>query len=147
MKMNQRGQALIETVAFFMAFSGLIICLLGLTQWFTVRQKLLVAAREAALLYSSGDIQRDKVQSLVSHYLTTGSPALAQERIKIDVGPYSGFQAKLFSLDQVTIHYTIQSSWIRAIGLNPTMEETCILKHAPHYGPPFQTLWGPPYPY
>lgn len=145
--MNHHGQALIETATFFLVFSGLMICLLGFTQWFTARQKLLAATREAALLYSSGRMTPSEVRDQTMHYLTTGSLALTQNGLSITMGPYGGLQAKLFSLDQVTVRLTLQSSWWQYLGLNPTMEETCIIKHAPHYGPPFQKEWGPPYPY
>jgi hypothetical protein len=145
--MNDRGQALIETALFFLEFSGLLVCLLAMTQWFTTRQKILMATREAALLYSSGHFQRDEVRDMVFHYLTTGSPVLDRGRISVKMGPSKGFQAKLFSLDVITIKYVLPSNWLKAIGLNPNLEETCIIKHASHYGPPFQTLWGPPFPW
>jgi Flp pilus assembly protein TadG len=141
--MNRNGQALIETAVFSLMFSGLMVCLLGFTQWFTVRQKILLATREAALLYSSGRMEPEEVRTLVSRYLAAGSPALTDKNLRIAIGQDNGPQAKFFDLDKVTVRYTIQSNWIQALHLDPTMEETCIIKHAPHYGPPFQRLWGP----
>ena len=145
--MNNRGQALIETAAFFLMFSGLLAMFLGFTKWFTVRQKVLLGAREAALLYSSGRMTDQDVKAQVRRYLTTGTPALAGDRLEINISDYSGLQAHFLELDQITVRYTSQSRWYRYIGVNPTMEETCIIKHATHYGPPLQKLLGPPIPY
>ena len=84
--MTRHGQALIETAAFFMVFSGLLVCLLGFTQWFAVRQKILMGTREAALLYSSGRMKPVQVRAQVIHYLSTGAPALADyQRIFVDM--------------------------------------------------------------
>jgi hypothetical protein len=141
---NNRGQALIETAAFFLMFSGLMAMFLGFTKWFTVRQKILLGAREAALLYSSGRMTVEEVQTQVRRYLTTGNPALVGDRLQITIEPYGGL---LLELDKATVRYTSQSRWYRWIEINPTMEEICIIKHATHYGPALQKFLGPPVPY
>ena len=140
---NQRGQALIETAVFFLMFSALMASFLGFTKWFTIRLKILSGAREAALLYSSGRMTSEEVKTQVRRYLTTGSPALAPGRLQIDIGTYGPI---ISTVDQITVRYTSQSRWYRYININPTMEETCMIKHASHYGPEFQKLWGPPVP-
>jgi hypothetical protein len=140
---NSRGQALIETAVFFLMFSTLIAAFLGFTKWFTIRLKILSGAREAALLYSSGRMTSDEVKTQVQRYLTTGSPALAASRLQIDIGRYG---PSFLDMDQVTVRYTSQSRWFRYININPTMEETCMIRHAAHYGPLLQKLWGPPVP-
>jgi len=144
---NERGQALIETAMFFLVFSTLMAMFLGFTKWFTIRLKILQATREAALLYSSGRMTSEEVGAQVRRYLTTGSPALASGRIQIELRHDSGPQSAFLELDRVTVRYRSESGWYRYVGLNPTMEESCIIKHATHYGPPLQKLLGPPVPY
>ena len=145
--MNRRGQALIETAAFFLMFSSLLAAFLGFTKWFTIRLKILSACREAAILHSSGRMRPEEVRTQVRRYLATGSPALAEDRIQIELAADSGIQSTLLQLDKITVRYTSRSRWYRYLSLSPTMEETCIIKHATHYGPPLQTLLGPPVPY
>jgi Flp pilus assembly protein TadG len=145
--MNERGQALIETAMFFLVFSALMAVFLGFTKWFTIRLKILQATREAALLYSSGRMTSEEVRAQVRRYMTTGSPALAAERIQIELARDSGGWSVVYELDRVTVRYRSESGWYRYVGLNPTMEETCIIKHATHYGPPLQKFLGPPVPY
>ena len=142
-----RGQALVETAFFFLMFATLMASFLGFTKWFCVRQKVLLGAREAALLYSSGRMTVEEVQAQVRRYLTTGSPALVADRLQVDIGTYDGLQAQFLELDRITVRYTSQSRWYRYVGINPVMEETCIIKHAIHYGPPLQKFLGPPVPY
>ena len=61
--MNNHGQSLIETAAFFMALSVLLTGLAGFTKWFSVREKLLLAAKQGALLYSSGHWTRAETEA------------------------------------------------------------------------------------
>ena len=140
--MSIRGQALIESVPFFLILFGLMATLIAFTQWFLIHQKLLIAAREGAMLYSSGRFNKEETRVQIQSYLEKGTFALEDQRIQIDVGPWQGPQAKLFQLDEVRVRY-VPSSWLRDF-FKQTLEEKCVIKHAPHYGPPFQTLYGPP---
>lgn len=142
MKANQ-GQALIEVVAFLMALILMIVCFLGFTKWFLVKQKLLSATRQGAMLYSSGRMSERDVKRHLRRYLTTGSPALVEGRLSIQVGHRIGFQDVLDQFDIVKVRYTSQSPWYQYTHLNPTLEEKCIIKHAATYGPDVQPLYGP----
>ncbi|HVO33455.1 MAG TPA: hypothetical protein VMU17_06020 [Elusimicrobiota bacterium] len=143
--MNCRGQALVETVGLLLVYGVLLSSFAGFTKWFLIRQKLLMAAREAAFLYSSGHFDVDAVRNRVVHYLATGSPTLVGRNVRIVIGGARDKRAKAFHLDEVRIRYQPTSELVRLI--QPTMEETCIIKHAPHYGPPWQTLFGPAVPW
>lgn len=143
--MSHQGQALIESIPFFLVLFGLLGALAIFAQWFLIHQKLLMAAREGALLYSSGRFARAVVRRKVRAYLEKGPLALEGQRLSIDVGRWKGKQAKLFQLDEIKVSYK-PSSWLQRY-FEETMEEKCVIKHAPHYGAPYQTLYGPPVPW
>ena len=146
--MNARGQALVEVAVFFLLLAVLLACLLGFTRWITLRQKLLLAAREGALLYSSGRMTVEEVQEHIRGFLRNGSPVMDVKRLEfVSMGPCPGWRAKVLELDQITLRYSSPSPWYRYLGIDPTLEETCIIKHASHYGPPLQKFFGPPLPY
>ena len=145
--MKHHGQALIEVPVFFIALSILLAGLVGFTQWFSIRQKLLLAAKQGALLYSSGHMKRAEVRKYMRDYLCSGSPVLDPNGIKVSVGPLGGAQAWLYELDQSVAQYTQPGGWLSLLKVDPTIVEKCVVKHAPHYGTPFQTLYGPPVSY
>src|SRR5579872_4559444 len=147
MKMNHHGQALIEVAAFFMVLTLFLAGLVGFTQWISIREKLLLAAKQGALLYSSGHIQRAEVEQYMRLFLTTGSPILDPNEIKVSVGPMRGIQERLYELDQSVVQYAQPGGWCELLRVDPRMTEKCVVKHAPHYGAPFQTLYGPAVPY
>ena len=140
--MSEKGQALIESIPFFLVLFGLLGALVVFAQWFLIHQKLLIAAREGAMLYSSGRFNRGVVRRKVCAYLERGSLALEDRRLKVEVGRWQGKQAKLFQLDEVKVSY-LPHSWLPRF-FEQTMEEKCVIKHAPHYGAPYQTRYGPP---
>jgi hypothetical protein len=142
--MNRRGQALVEVAAFLFLTASLLGLFLGFTQRILVRQKILMAARQGAMLYSSGRFRADEVENLMRHFLANGFPSLEPSRMDLAAGRSGGFHGVLFQLDRVHVRYTIQSRWVRALGLNPTMEETCVIKHAAPYGLAWQPFYGPP---
>ena len=142
---GNRGQATIETVAFFMTLTIMIVCLLGFTKWFLLRQKLLIGARHGALLYSSGRMTEEEVRQSLIKFFTTGSPTFSRGRLSIQIGSYRPDPiATIAQLDIVKIRYTSQSSWYRFTRLNPVLEEKCIIKHAVTFGPGLQPVYGPP---
>lgn len=147
MTVNQRGQALIETPVFFLALAILLAGMVGFTQWISVREKLLLAAKQGALLYSSGHMKRAEVEQYMRRYLMTGSPALDPNGIKVSVGPLGGAQGWLYELDQCVAQYTRSGGWCALLGVAPSMKEKCVVKHAPRYGAPLQNLYGPAVPY
>lgn len=146
--MNTRGQALIETAVFFLALSVLLGGLAGFTKWIAVREKLLLAAREGALLYSSGHWQRSEVEDRMRQFLTNGSPPLNPDGIQVSVHPLSGSIMGWFSgLDESDAQYTPPGGWNYLLGANPTIKEKCVIKHAPQYWAPQQPWGGPAVPY
>src|SRR5579864_2283438 len=100
MMANHRGQALIEVAAFFITLPILLAGLVGFTQWISVREKLLLAAKQGALLYSSGHMKRAEVEQYMRRYLIAGSPALDPNGIKVSVGPFGSAQGWFYELDQ-----------------------------------------------
>jgi hypothetical protein len=142
----ESGQALIEAVAFFMTLILMVVCMLGFTKWFMVKQKMLMAVRQGALLYSSGRVTEEEVRQRLTQYLTSGSPSLVQNRLTIDVGGYTMLNPFSLNdqLDIVRIRYKSQSPWYSFTNLNPNLEEKCIIKHAATYGPGLQPFYGPP---
>jgi len=151
--MTTKGQALIEMAMFVLLSTSLIGAFLGFTKSFLIRQELLLAAREGMLLYSSGHFTIPEVKDRINTFLAGGSPALVQEQIQVMMGhagdagapnPIGTLQATLVGLDYITVRYTTNSTWIQQLLIDPTMEETCYIKHANGYGPSIPALWGPP---
>ena len=141
---NKSGQVMIECIAFFLVMAALLSCFLSLTKWFLIRQRLLVAVREAALLYSSGRFTKGEVEAHIKSMLAQGMPALASERVQVFCEPASGWQAHVLVLDHIRVQYRPTSAWVRRA--QPVMEEQCTIKHAAHYGPLSPKFWGPPVP-
>jgi len=147
MSRRQSGQALVEWAFLLPLYTMLFSAIVAFALWFSIRHELLVAVREAALLYSSGRITPDETRHLVQQDLLHGTPSLDVVPDDIYVGPYSGFQARLFRLDEVRIVYhprRFLSRWIFE-----DMHEQCVIKHAPSYWQtdiPGANL-GPPIPW
>jgi hypothetical protein len=140
--MNCRGQALIESVPFFMVVAGLIGIVLNFSQWFLTHQKLLIAARGGAMLYSSGRLTRNEAQRRVRAYLSAGSIPLDARRVSVAIGHSTDRLAHFYHLDEVRVRY-VPSSRLQQF-FESIMEEKCVIKHAPRYGPPFPAVLGPP---
>ncbi len=145
--MNTRGQALIETAVFFLALAVLLGGFCGFTRWFAVRQKLLLAAKEGALLYSSGRWKKHEVEARMRDFLAAGSPPLNPAGIRVSVGRASVRDAWLFELDESAAAYTPPGGWHYLLGADPTISEKFVVKHAPHYWAPLQNVTGPAVPY
>ncbi len=144
---NDHGQALIEMAAFFMSLAVLLGGFCGFTKWVAVRQKLLLAAKEGALLYSSGRLTRAEVESQMRQFLLTGSPALHPRGIQVSVGPRPGMVAWASELDESVASYTPQAGWHYLLGAKANLSEKFVIKHAPHYWGPLQPWGGPAVPY
>ncbi len=145
--MNNRGQALIETATFFLTLSVLLGGLAGFTKWIAVREKLLLAAKEGALLYSSGHWQRAEVEDRMRQYLIAGSPPLNPDGIKVAVHPLAGIPNHYLELDESVAEYTPPGGWNYLLGADPTITEKCVIRHAPYYWAPLQPWGGPAVPY
>jgi len=142
MRITNKGQALIETAALFLVLTGLLECMLGFTQWFTLRQKMLLAAREGALLYSSGHFKSDEVKQMVNDFLQSGSPQFNPARLHVELS--GNLLYKAFQLDCFTVRYDATSRWMDVLGMDTHLEEKCTVKHAPQFGLQWQPLYGPP---
>src|SRR5258708_1610253 len=136
--MNNHGQSLIETTVFFLAVSIWLAGLTGFTKWIAVREKLLLAAKEGALLYSSGHMKRADVEMRMRQFLIVGSPRLNPDGISVSVHPASGVQAWTLELDESIAAYTPPQGWYSLLGADSKMTEKCVIKHAPHYWAPIQ---------
>lgn len=145
--MNERGQALIETAAFFLALSVLLGGLAGFTKWMAVREKLLLAAKEGALLYSSGHWQRVEVEDRMRKFLMAGSPPLHPDGIRVSVHPLKGLRSQFWGLDESVAGYAPPGGWSYLLGADPVILEKCVIKHAPSYWAPIQPWGGPAVPY
>ena len=153
---NERGQSLIETALFFFVLAPLIGMTLGFTHWFQVREKLVLASWQGAVMYSSGCMAPSDVEARLRDFLTTGAPALDPGHIRIHMGRAPGLQAFYQQLDEVTVGYTATSPWHRLLNLSQDQEETCTIVHSPHYWDPLlehmsipgaPPVHGPAYPW
>ena len=141
--MNHKGQALIETAVFFLALSVLLTGLAGFTKWMAVREKLLLAAKQGAFLYSSGHWEKAEVENRMRQFLTSGSPPLNSSGIRVSVHALSGINAWFWELDESVAEYTPPGGWCYLLGAPSTIKEKCVIKHAPHYWAPLQPWGGP----
>lgn len=141
--MNARGQALIEAAALFLALSVLLGGLAGFTQWFAIRQKLLLAAKEGALLYSSGHWRRTEVEARMRNFLVTGAPALNPRGITVSLRPLSGFMAWLGQFDECVVTYAPPGGWHALLGAGRSVSERFVVKHAPPYWSSHASRAGP----
>lgn len=142
--MNVRGQALVEFSLFFMSISILMVGVIAFTQWMQTRQKLLLASKEAALLFSSGRFKTHEVDQLVRNYLKSGAPPIDPEGIQVEIRQEGGLDGSYYQLDRVVVRYFPTHGWPRILNFNEPMEEICIVRHAPIYGPPWMPWVGPP---
>jgi hypothetical protein len=154
--MNNRGQSMIETAVFFFVMAPLLGMILGFTRVMQIREKLIMAAWQGAQLYSSGAVSPVEARQKTEEFLTGGAPALPKENIHIQMGRAASLSARFFQIDQITVSYTARRPWHRFLGLPLTLEESCYVKHAPHYWDPVTaqlpipgqpSLSGPVYPY
>lgn len=132
--MNRSGQALVEWAVLLPLFTMLFLAIFIFGRWFAIRYELILAAREGALLYSSARMNRQEVQQHLLRNLRHGSPALRLQDEDVKVGQASGFQARLWELDEVRVRYGIPLLWKRWLKMQD-MEEVCVIKHSPAYGP------------
>lgn len=145
--MNAKGQALLETVAFFAMLSVLLAGWAGLTRWILVREKILLGVEESALLYSSGHFTPGEVRRATLDFMTHGTPALDATHLRIAIGRYPGFLGFYYQLDQIMIRYSNPEGWYWLLRANPVIEEQCVIRHAPTYWAPFQPWGGPAVPW
>jgi hypothetical protein len=141
--MNRQGQALIEAAAFFMELAVLSAGLCGFTRWMLVRQKLMIAVKQGALMYSSGHMTRAEVEQRMRLFLQAGMPALDPGQVHVAVRPVPGLSARFYGLDEAVAGYTSPSGWFYLLGADRHMEEKCVIMHAPHYWAPIQPWGGP----
>src|SRR5690349_11305012 len=85
-RMNQRGQALIEATFLLVVLFGILGATAAFARWFLIHQKLIIAAREAAMLYSSGHFTESEVKRQVADFLCQQQPKLDANQFKISVG-------------------------------------------------------------
>jgi hypothetical protein len=147
MKTQASGQALVEFAFLLIPYITLISAIVAFGQWFVIRHEMIVSVREGALLYSSGRITADETRALMQNSLRKGSPSLIVPDKDIYVGRHSGFQARLFRLDEVRLVY--HPTLLMNVWRFKDMQETCVIKHAPSY---WQTEipganMGPPIPW
>lgn len=140
---SERGQALVETAVFFLAIAVLLGGFCGFTKWFVVRQRVLLAAKEGALLYSSGRFTRGEVESRVRSLLRKGSPALSGSGLRIDLRTREGRVAWALEIDECQVSYTPPRGWHTLLGVPAAVSETFAVKHAPKYWGPLQPWGGP----
>jgi hypothetical protein len=148
--MNCKGQALIEVATFFMALSVLLGGLCGFTKWIIVREKLLLAAKQGAFLYSSGHMTRAEVENSMRQFLIGGTPPLNPDGIYVSVhsrGTALSWADRYWQIDESVAQYTPPGGWNYLLGAEATMKETCVIKHAPHYWDPILRVAGPAVPY
>src|SRR5262249_42095868 len=100
-KTKNHGQALVECMAFTFAMALLLSVTVSFTKWFLIRERLLLAVREGAILYSSGHFRPSQVQDRLTHFLTMGIPALEASALRFSIGPAQGLQAQAFGLDEI----------------------------------------------
>lgn len=144
--MKERGQALLESLPLIPLLILFLCSVILFTQMFLIRQKLLIAARFGAFLYSAGRSTAAETERQMRSYLTQPPLALAQNRLQVEVGRLQqNRQARLFELDQVRVRY--QPGYALSRWFHIPFEERCVIKHAAHYGPPYQTQYGPAIPW
>jgi|GEM_PF-1973996 len=154
--MNNRGQSLIEAAFFFLVLAPLIGMVLGFTHYFQIREKLVMAAWDGAVLYSSGCVSPAEAHAQVRTFLITGSPALDPAAITISRQRLTTMEGIYYQLERVTVRYQSPKRWHTLLNLPLTLEETCTIKHAPHYWDPLiehlkipnaPPVHGPAYPW
>ena len=138
----ESGQALIEWTLLLLLFGQLFVALAVFAEWFVVRQELMAVAKEGALLYSAGRLEVPEVKRLMRRALQRGHPALTISPDDIYVGSSDDNQARFMQLDKVSVRYRPQRFLLRYF--QNSLEESCVIKHAPPYGYPGVLSFGPP---
>jgi len=141
----QSGQALIEWALLLLLFGQLFVALAVFAEWFVVRQELIAAAKEGAFLYSAGRLEIPEVKRLIQRALKRGRPSLTISLNDIYVGSSDDNQAAFMKLDKVSVRYRPQQFLLRYF--RKSLEESCVIKHAPPYGWPGTLSFGPPVPW
>ena len=136
------GQALIEWVLLLVLFGQLFVALAVVAEWLMVRQELIAVTKEGALLYSAGRLEIPEVERLMQRALQRGRPALNIPLDDIYVGPSDDNQAAFMKLDKVSVRYRPRQFLLRYF--KNSLEESCVIKHAPPYGYPGVLSFGPP---
>lgn len=132
--MNRSGQALVEWAVLLPLYVMLLVAIFIFGKWFAIRHELILAAREGALLYSSGRMTPSEVQGRLVLNLSNGCPSIQVKREDVKVGKKDGFQARIWELDEIRIRYSIPVLWKRWLRMSD-LEELCVIKHSPAYGP------------
>jgi hypothetical protein len=130
---NRSGQALVEWALLLPLYGFLILAIVAFGKWFCIQHQLILAAREGALLYSSGRFPAAAVKNRLRHRLALGSPAVSLRTENIVVQKKTGFHGWAYELDEVIIRFPIPRFWRRTFKFKD-MEELCVIKHAPVYG-------------
>jgi hypothetical protein len=138
-----RGQTLLEWVVLFPLFFSFFLGCVSFAQWFLIRQQLILAVHEGALLYSSGRMEIPEVKRRMQLTLRRGHPALDVPADQIYIGRSDAGQARRFQLDRISVTYHPGEPILRFFQIK-TMEESCTIKHAPPYGGTFWFKYGPP---
>ena len=139
---GEAGQALIEWALLLLLFGQLFVALAVFAEWFVVRQELIAVTKEGALLYSAGRLQIPEVKRLMQRALERGRPALTVSVNDIYVGSSNDNQAAFMKLDKVSVRYRPRQFLLRYF--QKSVEESCVIKHAPPYGHPGVLSFGPP---
>jgi hypothetical protein len=145
MNRGEKGQALIEWALLLMLFVQLTVALYAFSEWFIIRQEMISVVKEGALLYSSGRIGIPQVKQLMQRAFSRGRPKLTVSLDDLYVGSSGDSQEGFLKLDKVSVRYKPQQILLRHF--TNTMEESCVIKHAPQYGYPGSVAYGPPVPW
>ncbi len=145
--MNSRGQAMIEVAVFMLFTSGLMVGLVVFTQWILLHQKLLLTAKQGIHLYSSGRFEKSDVERHMRRYLATSPPWIDPSRVHIEIKPQEGVAGYVYRLDRVSVQYTPSRAWFHWLGELGTIEEVCVVAHAPTYAASYQPWYGPAVPW
>ncbi len=90
-----------------------------------------MTAKEGALLYSSGRLEKPVVLRLMRRRLERGHPTLPLDTVDIRIERARGFTARVLELDKVTVTYHPRPLLLRYF--SDPLEESCVIKHAPPY--------------
>ena len=137
--MNHKGQTLVEFILFFFLFVLVLTAMVSFTKYILMREKMIAAVREGALLYSSGHVPANVVKTKMAEAMAQGWPVVHVNPSTIFVGRYDG--NVIYRFDRVAVRYRPDA----VIGkfFAKELEESCVVKHAPRYGPPLTDYYGP----
>ena len=134
---------MIEIAIFMLFLGGFMVGLVIFTQWIQCHQKVLLAAKQGALLYSSGRFEKANVEQHMRRYLMSGPPYIQSEALKIDIARESNWYGFYYQLDRVTVQYQPPVLWAHWLGKLGEIKESCVVRHAPAYSYAFQPFYGP----